>query len=117
MDSGLVYCGKAGFLPKDRSTQSMIGESGKLMQYATSVFWIVKSFTDFLQHYSFFKCQVLWPQVRLQHKVCGKAQCKRGILAKAAGDKLHAIRLYMHETGDDLERARKVIESNMVMGW
>jgi hypothetical protein len=38
-------------------------------------------------------------------------------LAKAAGDKLHAIRLYMHETGDDLERARKVIESNMVMGW
>jgi len=41
----------------------------------------------------------------------------RECLAKAAGDKLHAIRLYMHETGDDLERARKVIESNMVMGW
>ena len=38
-------------------------------------------------------------------------------LAKAAGDKVHAIRLYMHETGDDLDRARKVIESNMVMGW
>ena len=41
----------------------------------------------------------------------------RECLAKAAGDKLRAIRLYMHETGDDLERARKVIESNMVMGW
>ena len=41
----------------------------------------------------------------------------RECLARAAGDKLHAIRLYMHETGDDLDRARKVIESNMVMGW
>ena len=41
----------------------------------------------------------------------------RDCLAKAAGDKVHAIRLYMHETGEDLERARKVIESNMVMGW
>jgi uncharacterized protein DUF6793 len=41
----------------------------------------------------------------------------RDCLSKAAGDKVHAIRLYMHETGSDLERARKVIESNMVMGW
>jgi hypothetical protein len=41
----------------------------------------------------------------------------RDCLAKAAGDKIHAIRLYMQETGADLERARKVIESNMVMGW
>ena len=41
----------------------------------------------------------------------------RDCLSKAAGDKVHAIRLYMHETGTDLERARKVIESNMVMGW
>lgn len=41
----------------------------------------------------------------------------RDCLAKAAGDKVHAIRLYMHETGTDLEHARKVIESNMVMGW
>ena len=41
----------------------------------------------------------------------------RDCLARAAGDKVHAIRLYMHETGSDLERARKVIESNMVMGW
>lgn len=38
-------------------------------------------------------------------------------LAKAAGDKVHAIRLYMHETGSDLEASRKVVESNMVMGW
>lgn len=41
----------------------------------------------------------------------------RDCLSKASGDKVHAIRLYMHETGEDLERARKVIESNMVMGW
>jgi len=41
----------------------------------------------------------------------------RDCLSKAAGDKVHAIRLYMHETGSDLEHARRVIESNMVMGW
>ncbi|MCA9173221.1 MAG: hypothetical protein KDB14_01915 [Planctomycetales bacterium] len=46
--------------------------------------------------------------------VCSTA---RDCLAKAEGDKVHAIRLYMHETGTDLEDARKVIESNMVMGW
>lgn len=41
----------------------------------------------------------------------------RDCLSKAAGDKVHAIRLYMHKTGNDLEQARKVVESNMVMGW
>lgn len=41
----------------------------------------------------------------------------RDCLAKASGDKVMAIRLYMHETGSDLDRSRKVIESNMVMGW
>lgn len=41
----------------------------------------------------------------------------RDCLAKAAGDKVHAIRLYMQETGSDLEIAKKVIESNMVLGW
>lgn len=41
----------------------------------------------------------------------------RDCLSKAAGDKVHAIRLYMNETGVDLEQARKVVESNMVMGW
>ena len=40
----------------------------------------------------------------------------RDCLSKAAGDKVHAIRLYMQHTGSDLERSRKVIESNMVMG-
>jgi hypothetical protein len=45
---------------------------------------------------------------------CAKA---RDCLSKAAGDKLHAVRLYMQETGTDLEGARKVIESNMAMGW
>ena len=41
----------------------------------------------------------------------------RDCLAKAQGDKLHAVRLYMQQTGSDLEGARKVIESNMAMGW
>lgn len=41
----------------------------------------------------------------------------RDCLAKASGDKVNAIRLYMAETGVDLEQARKVVESNMVMGW
>lgn len=45
---------------------------------------------------------------------CGRA---RECLAKASGDKLHAIRLYMQETGCDLEGARKAIESNMAIGW
>lgn len=41
----------------------------------------------------------------------------RDCLARAAGDKVRAIRLYMQETGSDLERSRTVIESNMAMGW
>jgi hypothetical protein len=41
----------------------------------------------------------------------------RECLAKAQGDKLHAVRLYMQQTGSDLEGARKIIESNMAMGW
>jgi hypothetical protein len=49
-----------------------------------------------------------------QLDICGVA---RDCLSKSSGDKVHAIRLYMHETGSDLEKARKVIESNMVRGW
>ena len=45
---------------------------------------------------------------------CVKA---RECLANARGDKLHAVRLYMHQTGTDLDQARKVIESNMSLGW
>lgn len=41
----------------------------------------------------------------------------RDCLSKAEGDKVHAIRLYMQEKGVDLEQARKIVESNMVMGW
>ena len=41
----------------------------------------------------------------------------RDCLSKAQGDKLHAVRLYMQHTGCDLDGARKVIESNMAMGW
>jgi hypothetical protein len=41
----------------------------------------------------------------------------RECLASAAGDKLHAVRLYMQKTGVDLEQARKIVESNMSRGW
>ena len=41
----------------------------------------------------------------------------RDCLARARGDKLHAVRLYMQQTGCDLEQSRKVIESNMAVGW
>jgi hypothetical protein len=41
----------------------------------------------------------------------------RECLSHAQGDKLHAMRLYMKQTGTDLDGARKVIESNMVLGW
>lgn len=41
----------------------------------------------------------------------------RECLSKAAGDKVHAIRLYMQQTGTDLDGARKAIETNMVIGW
>lgn len=41
----------------------------------------------------------------------------RDCLAQARGDKLHAVRLYMSHTGSDLEQSRKVIESNMAIGW
>lgn len=41
----------------------------------------------------------------------------RDCLAKAAGDKLHAVRLYMQATGTDLEGARKAVETNMSRGW
>ena len=51
------------------------------------------------------------------HDAVDLCSVARDCLAKASGDKVNAIRLYMHETGSDLERARKVIESNMVMGW
>ncbi|CAN5689549.1 hypothetical protein BH23PLA1_BH23PLA1_27390 [soil metagenome] len=45
---------------------------------------------------------------------CTKA---RECLANARGDKLHAVRLYMQQTGTDLDQARKIIESNMAIGW
>lgn len=45
------------------------------------------------------------------------SETARDCLSKASGDKLHAIRIYMKETGADLEKARKVIESNIVYGW
>lgn len=41
----------------------------------------------------------------------------RDCLSKASGDKVHAIRLYMHETGVDLSEAQKTIETNMSLGW
>ena len=50
-------------------------------------------------------------------KAVDPCQTARECLSKAQGDKLHAVRLYMQQTGSDLDGARKVIESNMAMGW
>lgn len=41
----------------------------------------------------------------------------RECLSRAGGDKLHAIRLYMLDTGSDLHDAQRVIETNMSLGW
>jgi len=41
----------------------------------------------------------------------------RDCLARAQGDKLHAIRLYMLDTGADLHAAQRAIETNMSLGW
>lgn len=41
----------------------------------------------------------------------------RDCLSRAKGDKLHAIRLYMLDTGVDLHEAQRVIETNMSLGW
>lgn len=41
----------------------------------------------------------------------------RECLARAQGDKMHAIRLYMLDTGTDLHAAQRAIETNMSLGW
>jgi hypothetical protein len=41
----------------------------------------------------------------------------RECLSRAQGDKVHAIRLYMLDTGVDLHEAQRAIETNMSLGW
>ena len=41
----------------------------------------------------------------------------RDCLSRARGDKVHAIRLYMLDTGVDLHEAQRAIETNMSLGW
>lgn len=41
----------------------------------------------------------------------------RECLARAQGDKVHAIRLFMLDTGSDLHEAQRAIETNMSLGW
>ncbi|MCA9041728.1 MAG: hypothetical protein KDA65_15350 [Planctomycetaceae bacterium] len=41
----------------------------------------------------------------------------RDCLSRARGDKLHAIRLYMLDTGSDMHEAQRAIETNMSLGW
>lgn len=41
----------------------------------------------------------------------------RDCLSRARGDKLHAIRLFMLDTGADLHEAQRAIETNMSLGW
>ena len=45
------------------------------------------------------------------------SELARECLSKAAGDKVHAIRLYIQESGVSLDEARRIIESNLVYGW
>jgi hypothetical protein len=48
------------------------------------------------------------------NRPCDKA---RECISRASGDKVHAIRLYMLESGTDLHEAQRVIETNMSCGW
>lgn len=41
----------------------------------------------------------------------------RNCLDRAKGDKVHAIRLYMRDTGVDMMEAQRAIETNMSLGW
>ena len=41
----------------------------------------------------------------------------RDCLTKSFGDKQHAIRLYMMQTGSDLHDAQRAVETNMSLGW
>lgn len=41
----------------------------------------------------------------------------RDCLARASGDKVHAIRLFMLDTGCDLHEAQRAVETNMSLGW
>lgn len=45
------------------------------------------------------------------------SESARDCLSRARGDKLHAIRLYMLDTGADLHAAQRAIETNMSLGW
>lgn len=62
----------------------------------------------------------LWVISKRLLGLTGKAEpcdVARDCLTRASGDKLHAIRLYMLDTGADLHEAQRVIETNMAMGW
>jgi hypothetical protein len=45
------------------------------------------------------------------------SEVARDCLSRAGGDKLHAIRLYLLDTGVDLHEAQRAIETNMSLGW
>lgn len=45
------------------------------------------------------------------------SEVARTCLRRAHGDKVHAIRLYMQDTGSDLHEAQRAIETNMSLGW
>jgi len=62
----------------------------------------------------------LWVISKRQLGIQGNASpddLVRDCLNRASGDKLHAIRLYMLESGVDLREAQRVIEANMAFGW
>ena len=41
----------------------------------------------------------------------------RNCLDRARGDKVHAIHLYMRDTGVDQKEAQRAIETNISLGW
>lgn len=53
----------------------------------------------------------------LASKAANPCAVARECLQTAGGDKVRAVRLYMNQTGDDLDTAKKAIESNMAIGW
>lgn len=53
----------------------------------------------------------------LDSTVSQPSHTARDCLQRAQGDKLHAIRLFMQDTGSDLHEAQRQIETNMSLGW
>lgn len=56
------------------------------------------------------------PMLGINHPMSPN-EVARECLDRAKGDKYHAIRLYMRDTGVDQPEAQRAIETNMSLGW